>query len=117
MSDKQKNGKGLLGRWIAFDPTAQYASPTEPAFIAPPKVLRYTTGSRFCATSSFRDSRSGKSPTLTVKSAMKAMLRYRAGQSQMRISPESVRQIILRGSLPSRAGALGSLFSTCHDKP
>jgi hypothetical protein len=37
MSDKQKNGKGLLGRRIAFDPTAQSASPTEPAFIAPPK--------------------------------------------------------------------------------
>lgn len=37
MSDKQINGKGLLGRQIAVDAFAESASPTEPAFIAPPK--------------------------------------------------------------------------------
>ena len=37
MSDKQNNGKDLLGRRIAFDPSAESASPNEPAFIAPPK--------------------------------------------------------------------------------
>jgi hypothetical protein len=37
MSDNQRNDKGLLGRRIAFDPSAESASPTEPAFIARPK--------------------------------------------------------------------------------
>jgi hypothetical protein len=37
MSHKQKNGNGLLGCRIAFDPTAESASLTQPAFIAPPK--------------------------------------------------------------------------------
>jgi|SRR5579859_53601 len=37
MSDNQKNHQGPLGRRIAFDPSAESASPTEPGFIAPPK--------------------------------------------------------------------------------
>jgi hypothetical protein len=36
MADKQKNGKGFVGRPVAFDPSAGSASPTEPGFIAPP---------------------------------------------------------------------------------
>ena len=37
MTHKQKNGKGPIGRPIAFDPSAASASPTEPGFIARPK--------------------------------------------------------------------------------
>jgi hypothetical protein len=37
MADKQENGKDLVGRQIAFDPSAESATPTEPGFIAPPK--------------------------------------------------------------------------------
>jgi hypothetical protein len=37
MTDKQKNGKDLVGRQIAFDPSAESGSPTEAGFIAPPK--------------------------------------------------------------------------------
>jgi hypothetical protein len=37
MADKPKNGSDLVGREIAFDPSAESASATEPGFIAPPK--------------------------------------------------------------------------------
>src|SRR6266478_6590839 len=37
MADRQKNGKGFVGRQIAFDPSAESTSPTEPGFIARPK--------------------------------------------------------------------------------
>jgi hypothetical protein len=74
MADKQKNGKDLVGRQIAFDPSAESASPTEPGFIAPPKGAPVYHGSKFSATWLFRDSHLEKSPILRASSAMKAIL-------------------------------------------
>ena len=37
MTDKQKNRKSSVGHQIAFDPSAESASPTEPGFVTPPK--------------------------------------------------------------------------------